>query len=382
MARSKRQQRLRSNRGTSRRPAAPAAAAEVSAAASLCRPGHELASTPHERAHPGDIASISRQFGYTPSPDTQRSMLAVPAGARCSHGFPQAFVYSPFGSKPNGGGCRLSCPLLVRAADELENRGGLREFRKDRLEGSSQVWRSRLRATNIAHAAHRCSLVSAGEAARAVQAYGAVFVRRLLGNGIAGMSVYDADDTTKRHDVKCFHAQLADWLCRVRGDADANSRQPPAAASGPNRPRSSQLHQQCQKQQAINPPSGRYIGHAIAAVAAAAIRAGRVTAEPAAAAAAAVEAEAAQRVLLPEEEEGAASLVGLRGEGLRCWTACDPMHEWREGDFAYEPQRNKIKLMHRARRRKEAQQAQAQAQQAQQAQSTRRKTPSRDRKLG
>ena len=89
-----------------RRPAAAAAAAPVEAL--LCRPGHELGAAPRERALAGDIASIGAQFGYTPDPEVQANMLRVPDGARCSHGFPQAFVYSPFGAKPSSGGCRLS----------------------------------------------------------------------------------------------------------------------------------------------------------------------------------------------------------------------------------------------------------------------------------
>ena len=296
----------------------------------LCRPGHEIAQAPAARAHAGDIASIALQFGYTPKDDTQLHMLAVPDGARCSHGFPQAFVYSPFGSeKPNAGGCRLSCPLLVQAVDELENGGGLREFRKQRLE-PSHTWRTRLRDTNLAHAAYRCSVVGVSEVASAKRSYGVEFVQRLLGSGVAGMSIYEAEDVTKRHDVKCFHAQLADWLCRVRG-------------------RPAQKH--------LNPPSSRIIGHAIAAAAAAAVRSGSTPSS-------ATTETRNKPVLVKEEEELRASLFGLRGEDLRCWTACDPKHVRQEGDFTYEAQRNQIKLMRRKRRRNEAVRAQRQKKQS------------------
>ena len=207
--------RARPQQRAGRRPPSSSTKVVALLSSELCRPNHQLARTPPACAHPGDIASIGVQFGYTPSAETQRHMLAVPDGARCSHGFPQAFIYSPFsGKKPNAGGCRLSCPLLVQAADDLENRGALREFRKQRLE-VSHSWRNWLRETNLAHAAHRCSLVGVSEAVRAKQTYGDEFVRQLLGNGVAGMSIYEADDVSKRHDAKCFHAQLADWICRV-----------------------------------------------------------------------------------------------------------------------------------------------------------------------
>lgn len=296
----------------------------------LCHPGHEFALAPPARAHAGDIASIAVQFGYTPKDDTQLHMLAVPDGARCSHGFPQAFVYSPFGSeKPNAGGCRLSCPLLVQAVDELENGGGLREFRKERLE-KSHTWRSRLRDTNLAHAAHRCALVGLSEAATGKRSFGVEFVRRILRSGVAGMSIYEVEDATKRHDVKCFHAQLADWLCRVRGQPTDEH---------------------------LNPPSSRIIGRAIAVAAAAGLRSG-TTSFPATAQ------TSRQPVLVKEEQERRASLFGLRGEGLRCWTACDPNHVRKEGDFTYEAQRNQIKLMRRKRRRNEAARAQRQTPQS------------------
>jgi hypothetical protein len=144
------------------------------------------------------------------------------------------------------------------------------------------------------------------------------------------MSIYEAEDVTKRHDVKCFHAQLADWLCRVRGQ--------PA-------------------QKHLNPPSSRIIGHAIAAAAAAAVRSGSTPSS-------ATTETRNKPVLVKEEEELRASLFGLRGEDLRCWTACDPKHVRQEGDFTYEAQRNQIKLMRRKRRRNEAVRAQRQKKQS------------------
>ena len=270
-----------------------------------------------ERACRHDIASISRQLGYTPKPRVQANILAVPEAARCAHGFPQAFVYHPFGDKPSSGGCRLSCPLLVSVVDRLEiDGGGLRHFRR-RLK-ASRTWRSRLHATNVAHAAHRCSAVTQPEAAAAREALGTEFTAKLLTNGVAGMTVTEPDDETRTHDAKCLHAQLADWLCRVRG--------------GHGDP----VH--------IDPAEARWVGRAVAAAAAAAVRdsggdggIGSGTA----------------RLRLPEEEMGEEEwpLDGLRGEGLRCWTACDPAHVAQAGDFVYEPQHNQIKLMHRRRRR-------------------------------
>lgn len=201
-------------------------------------------------------------------------------------------------------------PLLVGVIDDLEAKGGLTDFRKDRLH-KSRTWRERLRATNVAHAAHRCSGVGHEEAKAAAESLGIGFVRRLLQNGVAGMSVFEPADVSQRFDVKCFHAQLGDWLCRVRGAPES-------------------AH--------LNPPASQRIGQAVAAATAAAVRG---------------DGPPNNRGLLPEEQEPHADLTGLRGEGLRCWTACDPLHTPVEGDFKYEPKHNKIKLMHRKRRKQE-----------------------------
>ena len=136
---------------------------------------------------------------------------------------------------------------------------------------------------------------------------------------MAGMSIYDAHDDTKRHDVKCFHAQLADWICRVR-------EQP--------------------TDELLNPPSSRIIGRAIAAATAATVRSGGVGKT--------TTSTASASTLLPMDKERTASLFGLRGEGLRCWTACDPNHVRQDGDYTYEAKKNQIKLMRRRKRRNEA----------------------------
>lgn len=49
----------------------------------------------------------------------------VGVSPRCRHGFPQAFVFDPVGYKISSGLFRLSCPLLVKAVDQLEAEGGV-----------------------------------------------------------------------------------------------------------------------------------------------------------------------------------------------------------------------------------------------------------------
>ncbi|CAM9939242.1 unnamed protein product, partial [Sphacelaria rigidula] len=62
-----------------------------------------------------------------------RAEHAMAVSPPCRHGFPQAFAYHPVGHKISSGLFRLSCPLLVKAIDKLEEDGGLEDV-NDQLE--------------------------------------------------------------------------------------------------------------------------------------------------------------------------------------------------------------------------------------------------------
>ena len=170
-----------------------------------------------------------RQLGHKVS-------SVVGCGARCKHGFPQAFAYDPISRAPwvvNGivlprksklesGLFRLSCPLLVKAIDEWEAEGAVQKLNDeirasadvevDPSEGAPQSLAARLDAAHHGHAEARQELIgprlpqvleeanAAGEDQRRV-------VEMVLRSGIAGQ-------TRSKIDIKCVHAQLADHLCR------------------------------------------------------------------------------------------------------------------------------------------------------------------------
>ena len=181
--------------------------------------------------------------------------------------------------------------------------------------------RQQLQATNTASAARRRSLVSRPEAVSAVSTLGAEFVERaLVRSGVAAMTIGLNDD------IKCMHAVLADWLCRVR-NAPSHLTVNPACASvlGQTVASATAAHLQQQQQQqqqqlgedeAISEAPGRSLS-------------------------------------LNQKHPEIEALLLLRGEGLRCWTACDPSHKARDGDYAYHAKKNNIMLMHRRRRRKQ-----------------------------
>lgn len=123
----------------------------------------------------------------------------------CSHGFPQAFVFHPSKTTLNSGMFRLCCPLLVKAVDEYEAKGALREWNK-KLENSPEMQRE-FRRVNARHSAIRRSFVEPEHLAPYLEKMGKEGVEQILASGIAGVS------PEKTEDLKCLHAHLADYLC-------------------------------------------------------------------------------------------------------------------------------------------------------------------------
>ena len=170
------------------------------------------------------------------------SMVAV--GKRCRHGCPQAFVWEPEKRHSRrkdkfpleGGLFRLSCPYLVKAVDEWEAEGAVNELNAavsgrsefDRLQrpladatasnanatadGNATALAHSLGDAHYGHALARLALLGEERVHSLLDeypldhAYGPN-LRLVLQSGIAG-------HVPGKVDVKCVHAQLADYLCR------------------------------------------------------------------------------------------------------------------------------------------------------------------------
>jgi len=196
--------------------AEPGEALEPGAALSLWRPTAEDARVVEER-HLGNPIN----------------MLAV--GMRCKHGCPQAFafdsmsrsgaVYRGPGSAPRvkeralpieAGLFRLTCPMLVNAIDEWEREGAVRQLNAQVAADGTGALPAALKEAHRKHAAARLtlfgdrleeSLDAAAPDSFARSAEGAAVLEHIVGSGIAGQ-------TQDKADVKCLHAQTADYLCR------------------------------------------------------------------------------------------------------------------------------------------------------------------------
>uniref|UniRef100_A0A7S2HF12 DUF501 domain-containing protein n=1 Tax=Helicotheca tamesis TaxID=374047 RepID=A0A7S2HF12_9STRA len=133
-------------------------------------------------------------------------------GKRCKYGFPQAFGFHPVEHKVSSGLFRLSCPLLVKAIDEWEGEGGVREM-SDAARSSAEITAD-FEETNRRIAQIRRSIIDSfpGGMEKVQMHLGEDNSERYLSSGIAGLGL-----NAGLADVKCLHAHVADHLCRKDG---------------------------------------------------------------------------------------------------------------------------------------------------------------------
>ena len=133
----------------------------------------------------------------------------MPKVCNCQHGFPQVFALDPLppSGRMNSGLLKLTCPLLVRAVDELEDDGYIHRFNEQVAEDAG-LQMSILEA-HQEHASARIKMLDEQEIEDALKAkLGEQGSLAFLNSGVAGAS----SDSVR--DVKCLHAWLGDYLFR------------------------------------------------------------------------------------------------------------------------------------------------------------------------
>ena len=168
---------------------------------------------PHSRdATATDVEVMKCQIGQS---NPGEAAIGVPSSCRCQHGFPQVFAMDPFpnGKRLNSGLIKLTCPLLVRAIDQLEDDGFISQFNNLVSEGSNDTKESELqtsmRNAHSVHASVRHQLIGTEEEKDLIRAkLGEEHFLAFMSAGVAGAS---PDAVT---DVKCLHAWLGDYLFR------------------------------------------------------------------------------------------------------------------------------------------------------------------------
>ena len=173
----------------------------LSVAASALRQPTLPGSVPSSEA---DLHTLRRQLGQVAP---AQAALGIPNECQCRHGYPQAFAMDPMPStgRMNSGMIKLTCPLLVRAIDTLEDEGEIARLNEnvDRDEN----WQERVKMAHQAHASARSNLLD--EAMRDL-------LRIRLGDDGADsfVSAGVAASSIDSLDLKCLHAWLGDYLFR------------------------------------------------------------------------------------------------------------------------------------------------------------------------
>lgn len=151
-----------------------------------------------------DIQTFVRQTGQVaPS----RAALGVPSCSQCQHGFAQVFALDPLptDNRMNSGLLKLTCPILVRAIDDLEDQGMISAFNQQLA--ADETWQHELLSAHEIHATARQNMLSKADLPLLQARLGSTGSDAFLRAGVAGTS-------PESKDIKCLHAWLADYLFR------------------------------------------------------------------------------------------------------------------------------------------------------------------------
>lgn len=178
-----------------------------------------------------DKVTCERQTGQqAPS----NALLGKPLHCNCKHGYPQAFSLDPIPptqqfkrssmDRVNSGLLKLTCPLLVTAIDLIEDEGHINKINSkltDDVEGDGNKLSRCMNKAHAIHSSSRKKLVFGSatiddKAKDGSQSYqillsklGQRGAEYFLDSGVAG-----ANPLSKKQDVKCLHAWIADYLFR------------------------------------------------------------------------------------------------------------------------------------------------------------------------
>lgn len=160
-----------------------------------------------------DVDVLIRQTGQT---NPGGAAVGIPVDSHCRHGFAQVFALDPLPCKKrmNSGLLKLTCPLLVRAVDQLEDEGFIEQFNAKLQDDSDSdeslsALRNSMKDAHKVHASVRMEMIQREEERQILQSrLGEFGSKAFLTAGVAGAS---SDSVS---DVKCLHAWLGDYLFR------------------------------------------------------------------------------------------------------------------------------------------------------------------------
>jgi len=141
-------------------------------------------------------------------------VYGVEAGL-CKYNIPRAFIQYPCGGRISSGMIRLSCPHLVKEIDLFEKDGGI-EYMNSILNQDESLQNNFI-DINKKHAEIRYAATTNEERELMNTKLGLDGASNLLKSGIIGVT------PTKVDDIKCIHAQVADFLLRGNNEIGRKS---------------------------------------------------------------------------------------------------------------------------------------------------------------
>ena len=127
---------------------------------------------------------------------------------RCKHGKVRAMIQYPCSGRVGSGMIRLTCPHLVKEIDEWEAEGAIEQI--NNIVKDNEELQGNFQNVHEKHAQLRQAAVTDKEKDIIIQKIGKQGSEHFLNCGIIGISHNRLDD------IKCVHAQVADFLLRGR----------------------------------------------------------------------------------------------------------------------------------------------------------------------
>ena len=158
------------------------------------------------------------------------ALVGKPSQCRCKHGYPQAFSLDPVPptqqfkrsaiNRVNSGLLKLTCPLVVNAVDVLEDEGFIDKMNSILAATEEGELVQCMEDAHAIHSSTRKKLIFGGNTEGTFDdnenfqmlksKLGDKGAEYFLESGVAG-----ANPLSKKKDVKCLHAWLADYLFRI-----------------------------------------------------------------------------------------------------------------------------------------------------------------------
>ena len=161
------------------------------------------------------------------------ALVGKPSKCRCKHGYPQAFSLNPVPptqqfkrssiNRVNSGLLKLTCPLVVNAIDILEDEGFIDKMNSMLAAKEGGELSQCMDDAHAIHSSTRKKIIFGEEETNDDNENFQMLKSKLGDKGaeyFVTAGVAGSNPLSKKKDVKCLHAWLADYLFRIAKDEE------------------------------------------------------------------------------------------------------------------------------------------------------------------